>query len=162
MLDAFLDTLCLGRYHGQWKAWRGDRAAFAKHARLTCGSREGEVSLQSNITSSEDEKMDLYLNTMKVFTDGCRFIVTERGYFGLAPDITQQGDLCGIVFGCWTPCILRATAQEQYYSFLGGTHLTGKETTLIMDDEVFVDILGEESSKDWVEWDVEEQDMYLV
>lgn len=162
MLDAFLDTLCLGRYQGQWETWRSNRAAFAEHARLTRGSKGGDDSLQASVTSSKGEETDPHMDSIKLYIGGFRFIATERGYLGLAPDNTQQGDLCGIVFGCRTPCILRPTAQENCFSFLGGTYLTGKESIRVGDDEVFLYVLGEETSKDWVEWDVEEQDIYLV
>jgi hypothetical protein len=95
-------------------------------------------------------------------TDNCRFILTERGYMGLASETVREGDMCGIIFGCKTPCILRKVAQDQHYMFLGATKLVDKECINVEGDEVlFQSFLGDEERKDWVDWDVEEQDIYL-
>jgi hypothetical protein len=92
-----------------------------------------------------------------------RFIMTERGYMGVAPGVTQVRDACAIIFGCTAPCILRRTDQERYYRFLGTAFVLGNCAYEDEDGRVFFpDVLGHEYSKEWVNWDVEEQDVWLV
>jgi hypothetical protein len=80
---------------------------------------------------------------------------------GLAPAVVREGALCGIVVGCKTPCILQRTARDKHYKFLGGTTLMGKESFETVAGNNYFSILGTDKSKDWVDWDVEEQDIYL-
>lgn len=109
-----------------------------------------------------DDKSGLYYETVCRIVLDERFILTTRGYMGLAPRITQEGDTCGIIFGSKMPCILRRAAQENHYKYLGATSLIGKKSSEAEGGGVaFNDILGAEESKDWVEWGVEEQDIYL-
>jgi hypothetical protein len=121
--------------------------------------------LLPNVTSASAEHHDdtnLFFNHIREVTDNCRVILTERGYMGLASAIVRERDTCDIIFGCRTPCLLRKVAQDQHYMFLGATTLVGKECNNVEGDEVLFDsFLGEEESKDWIHWDVEEQDIYL-
>lgn len=94
---------------------------------------------------------------------GTQFIDTMRGYIGLADVVVQKDDLCGIIFGRNIPCILRQVPDSNYYRFIGSAYLMGKKGYEIEEGiVVFCDPLGHEDSKDWVEWDVEEQDIYLL
>lgn len=71
--------------------------------------------------------------------------------------------MCAIVFGCRMPCVLRPTDQENQFQFLGPCFLLGNlEYSYDIIGAYYGDILGDEDSKDWVDWDVEEQDIYLV
>jgi hypothetical protein len=79
----------------------------------------------------------VYFHFLKRVLRGSKFIVAERGYMGLAPAIAREGDLCDIIFGCQTPCILQRTNQEQSYSLLGAkfllvsSRMKAKEVALI-------------------------------
>jgi hypothetical protein len=81
---------------------------------------------------------------------------------GLTTAITQVEDLCGIIFGCRLPCILRNANQEQSYKFIGATYLVGKQAYESEGGGIVFPCLGHDDSKDWVDWDVEKQDIYLV
>jgi hypothetical protein len=162
MLDAFLNTLYFGQYAGELISWRKFRKAFKNKLRLFCELRADECSHQHNSATGEDAEMEDYLYNVRLLTNQRKFVITERGYIGMAYEAAQQGDICGIIFGCRIPCILRPTAQEGFFSFLGGAYVTGKETYGVEGDDMFCNILGEKYSKDWVDWDVEEQDISLV
>jgi hypothetical protein len=57
---------------------------------------------------------------------------------------------------------LRPTAQKQHYKFIGATSVLGKQSYEEDGENFFTDQLDHEDGKDWVEWHVEEQDIYLV
>ncbi|KAF3053280.1 hypothetical protein E8E11_009112 [Didymella keratinophila] len=58
-----------------------------------------------------------------------RFMITQRGYMGLAPAIAKQGDSCSIIFGCSTPSLIWPVpaANESTYTFLGPSFVLGSE-----------------------------------
>jgi hypothetical protein len=104
----------------------------------------------------------MFHGIVKSMTSGKRVIVTERGYLGFAPNVTQEGDLCSIVFGLSSPCLLRNTDVEARYVYLGPGFILGKSYIDFEEKGVtFNCCLGVEDSKDWKDWDVEEQDIYL-
>jgi hypothetical protein len=183
-LGAFLDALSDGRYEGEYDQWIAATESFANGARLKQTSvnnnkfptRLHRTSLvrklrrlrssinhyrNSTIATEGADNSNAYFNHIRFVMAGRRFILTARGYMGLAPAVVREGALCGIVFGCKTPCILQRTAREKHYKFLGGTTLMGKESFEREAGDIGFYILGEDKSKDWVDWDVEEQDIYL-
>jgi hypothetical protein len=160
-LSAFLVVLCAGLYNREWSQWNRDRTAFVSKAQLEHETRDSSMSsCSSSATGGGDPT--IYLNLATEILNGRKLMVTKRGYMGLAPSITEKEDLCGIIFGCSTPCILRKTSQDQSYNFLGATYVPGRQPREAEAGGIGFDILGEEYSKDWVDWDIEEQDIYLV
>lgn len=62
---------------------------------------------------------------------GRTLVLTERGYFALAPRITEENDLGGVVFGCSYRYILREVecplySEQQSYRVVGDTCMAGK------------------------------------
>jgi hypothetical protein len=161
-LEAFLGSLSVGGCKGEYDQWILDRESFAKGARLKQTSVNGDSHCRNpTIVTPDDDDSNIYLNCVRSWLLGNRFILTARGYMGLAPAVVREGALCGIVFGCRTPCILQRTARDKHYKFLGGTGLMGKQSFKSGAGTNTFRILGTEESKDWVDWDVEEQDIYL-
>jgi hypothetical protein len=160
-LSAFLNNLSVAAYLGEWSQWRRSVAAFITEAQLEHETGNSIVPLSPS-SAMDGGDSTLYFNFLKIFVDDKKLIVTKRGYMGLASSVTQMGDLCGIIFGCKTPCILRKIPQGQSYNFLGGTYVTGRQLHEAEEGGITFPILGHEFSKDWVDWDVEEQDIYLV
>tara|TARA_R110002003_G_scaffold448_19_gene19999 strand:- start:14973 stop:15677 length:705 start_codon:yes stop_codon:yes gene_type:complete len=183
-LEAFLDALSVGRYEGDYNQWILDTESFAKGARLKQTSRNenkfptrflrtslvsklrrlrSSISHYRNSTIATEgaDNSNAYFNFVRRMIVGKRFILTARGYMGLAPAVVREGALCGNVFGCRTPCILQRTSREKHYKFLGGMTLMGKESFETEEGDIGFYILGEDESKDWIDWDVDEQDMYL-
>jgi hypothetical protein len=55
-----------------------------------------------------------------------RFIVTQNGYYGLAPPTAKEGDSCCVIFGARTPFIVRPIADlPSYYKFIGEAYVHG-------------------------------------
>jgi hypothetical protein len=161
-LDAFLDALCAGTCDGEWLQWRQDRRSFVGAQLMQTHYEDDRLSDSATAGADDDDQENLFFHLIRRRTHNRRFVLTQRGYMGLGPLIMSEGDACGIIFGCKTPCILRKGLHDQYYVYLGATTLMGKECE---DAEgggvVFDTVLGGEDSKDWVDWDVEEQDIYL-
>jgi hypothetical protein len=58
--------------------------------------------------------------------------------------------------------MLRKTGQEKHYMYLGATAILGKECSDVEEDgAMYCTMLGEEESKNWVDWGVEEEDIWL-
>lgn len=57
-----------------------------------------------------------------------RLMISSKGYIGLVPPKTQEGDLVCVLFGCSVPVILRK--QGSHYIFIGESYVHG-----IMDGE---------------------------
>jgi hypothetical protein len=146
---AFLTTLTKGEYVGDWLDWLPSQTAFIQYLQQ---SYSGDAS--SNET-------DFILNRVRYNIDSRRFIVTERGYFGLAPMIVRKGDVCCMIFGCKSPFILRKTDMEGHYRLVGEAFITGKEVHEEERGGEWMDVLGSNASKDWTEWDLEEQTIHL-
>ncbi|KAH8730029.1 heterokaryon incompatibility protein-domain-containing protein [Phaeosphaeriaceae sp. PMI808] len=157
---AFLDSLARAMSIGDWSRWEQSRDAFG-HEILQESSKLGDENRSDSAVPTADQDASFFFGEIKRITNLTKFIVTQRGYMGLAPEIVCKGDLIGIIFGCQTPSILRKTDQEHHYKFGGGTPLIGKSLFIIDGYEGFSDILGDKDSKDWIDWDVEEQDIYL-
>jgi hypothetical protein len=160
-LDAFLSSLSVGTYDGEVSEWRLSKASFAREAQSNDKHVDDEHFSADAVGGAESDST-LFVEHIRARTDNRKFILTERGYMGLASAVVDETDICAIIFGCKTPCALRRADREQYYTFLGATSLVGKEYYEI-DDEVprFTEILGEDRSRDWVDWDIEEQDIHL-
>jgi hypothetical protein len=55
-----------------------------------------------------------------------RFIVTQNGYYGLAPPTAREGDSCCVIFGAKTPFIVRPVADlPAHYKFIGEAYVHG-------------------------------------
>jgi hypothetical protein len=161
-LDAFLDALTAGTCEGEISQWLQARKSFAVQARLQQGPvYDDQLSDPSGAGADYHDDAGFFFTGVQDIAANCRFVLTERGYMGLCPSVVHEGDTCGIIFGCRTPYILRNTAQEQHYTFMGAATMVGKEYSEIEEGAVLFSDLGAEDSKDWVDWDVEEQDIYL-
>jgi hypothetical protein len=162
LLDAFLDALAVCNYEGEWLQWQQARKSFASKARLKQARiDDNQPSGSTGAGAYDHNDTNIFFSRIRNSTHNCRMVLTERGYIGLAPSIVREGDTCGIIFGCKSPCILRKVAQDQHYAFVGATTLVSKESFVTKGGGVYFRILGREASKDWIDWDVEEQNIYL-
>lgn len=158
-LSVVMTVLTAGTREGDLREWLKSEAAYY-HAVLSKGRTLEDHELPNWL--SKPGTIDLFSNTVKGYTHNRKIIVTKRGYIGLAPAIARQDDLCCIIFGCTTPSILRPMTREGYFQYLGATYIPGKAHWLTPNGRaVFSAILGAADSKDWLDWDVKEQDIYL-
>ncbi|KAF3764297.1 HET-domain-containing protein [Cryphonectria parasitica EP155] len=102
---------------------------------------------------------------VKYYTHNRRVVVTNRGYYGLVPGVAQEGDLCCIIFGTKTPFIIRKVENSMggHYRLVGSAFIVSSKA--IDDGYDYPSKLGCEddidASEDWLEWDLDEQDLWL-
>ncbi|PSN64857.1 HET-domain-containing protein [Corynespora cassiicola Philippines] len=61
------------------------------------------------------QQLDVY-SVHKIFRSvvyGRSFVVTEKGYFGFAPNSCREGDVVAVLFGSKSPCILRPSESTK-------------------------------------------------
>jgi hypothetical protein len=159
-IDAFLEALACSYVLGEWSRWIKDKAAYILYL-LETTNQMGRDDYARRKIEAHGGDMLAAVNFIDAMSPEDKFVLTERGYMGLAPHVTREGDICAIIFGCTRPCILRKTNQGHQYQLLGATHLLGKQLRDVEGGATSFVPLGKEKSKDWVEWDVEEQDIDL-
>jgi hypothetical protein len=70
--------------------------------------------------------------------DRRRFVITERGYLGLAPDQARKGDVVAVLYGGELPMILRPLDQIGEFQLVGESYvhgIMGGEALNIMQNE---------------------------
>ncbi|KAL6708194.1 hypothetical protein ACN47E_003378 [Coniothyrium glycines] len=160
-LQAFLQALCAGRYSGDYQQLGRSRDAYALHLLKICTSEEGKT--QRHRSTNIDNTTALFTSQIKWWAHNSRLAINDRGYLGLVPNCVSEGDLCAIIPGCVASCILRRVEDKQCYQHLGPSFFMGKRNERDEYDRVmFGHLLGSERSKDWVDWDVEEEEICLV
>ena len=159
--EAFFNTLTMTRYRGKSQAWSTAEVAYIKAMSVDTSVPGPTEYCGDGVHAS---KLAVVHGLIKDRTHYMRFLVTSRGYMGLAPAVAREGDMHGIIFGCEYACILRPTEEPSHYRFLGSAFVLGSTFNQadITGMEGFWSRLGDEYSKEWVNWDVEEQDIYLV
>ena len=161
-LEAYFDSLAMTSYYGDSSQWYDCRKAYmALFERLSSRTDQSDMTVWATDEVAELESSTFH-RMIASMTSGKRIIITQRGYLGLAPDITQEGDSCGIIFGCSNPCLLSQTSLKDRYIYLGPGFILGKTLVDLGDDNMtYTCCLGVENSKDWLDWGVEEREMFL-
>jgi hypothetical protein len=128
-------TLCSGltNYNRAQSDMTKHSANFAMYwsLRLQATGKIGPESLQ--ILSPTDGNADSYWFDMSLACEGRSFIITEQGYYGLGPWITQPGDICCILLGANVPFVLRKM-DDSTYKLVGECYVHG-----VMDGEIMKD-----------------------
>lgn len=159
---ALLYTLTQAYFQGSWSQWLGERDLFWQFLRA---AEEGSdtVGLELRIPRVQQ--------CISVASIGRKVVFTDRGYFALAPQITEKNDMCCIIFGCCFPFILRQRAEvtrdpshekKQQYHMIGDAWVAGKQAVSHPKGDMFMSRFGGKHSKEWVDWELEEGDIYLV
>lgn len=156
---AFIRTLTSGGRKGKYFSWRIDKAAYMLELHQI-GAKVNQAILDRLKIQGTSGTAGIVHNLVIEMCNNRKFSITERGYFGLVPRVAQKGDLCCIVFGAKTPFVLRKTTAAGEYRLAGEAYITGKELVSKGGGEGFV-MLGDQMSKDWVLWDLEEENIIL-
>ena len=151
-----LQTLCMNLEAGNHSRWKQGELAYIRF-------------LKMDATLSEQKKQNASFchSFIRLTLANRRFIVTNRGYYGLAPSVTQDDDVCCIIIGAKTPFILRRTGKEGYYRVVGDLYMPGKKlsysslSTTQEEDDIGAVPLGQYDCKDWVKYGLKEQNIHL-
>lgn len=146
-------TLAAGIYSGSQADFDSRATAFLSPflPTLKSYSEYSSVLLQVAHKTQTADGSNTQLCEMEMATAmiNRRFVVTERGYHGLAPALARVGDVCCVVFGANTPFIVRPAAQRhQHFELVGEAYVHG-----VMKGEIFERSAGVE---------FQEEDIVLV
>lgn len=87
-----------------------------------------------------------------------RVIMTQRGFYGLAPGTVREGDVCALIFGgTQTPFMLRETERPGCYKVMGDAFIAGPHKDTRTGSPI---VLGA-GSFDWVDWGIQDQEIFL-
>lgn len=91
-----------------------------------------------------------------------RVAVTRRGYYCLVPGLARQGDTCALIFGTSMPFILRGAGQPRHYKVVGDAVMTSSRE-VDWTEKTFPYIVGSghRANEDWLDWGLEEEDIWL-
>lgn len=90
-----------------------------------------------------------------------RFIILSRGYYGVAPKITREGDVCAIILGTRAPFILRrVSGKKDQYSVIEPTFVLSKK--IGKSNGTPRPLAEDNSCDDWEDWGLETEDITLV
>ena len=152
---AFTQTLCLGKFIRPWSYAQKCRELYIRR-------------LEGSEPQSEQEYKDIqfYHEWIQSSVHNRRFILTQRGYYGLGPRPVAKGDVSGVIFGGKSCVFLRAEPlRPDIYKYLGDGVLTSKTVHSVVEDgggEAMFPFGMYGGGQDWVEWeDVSDQDISL-
>lgn len=122
-VDAFCRTLCIG-------ISRFTRD-FAQHAACLAVIFENRNQpLENRYTQEQQDSALIYDREVRAVCMNRRLVITEKGFYGLAPLLTRPGDVSCVLIGVDVPFMLRPHAGEQF-KLLGESYIHG-----IMDGQV--------------------------
>lgn len=147
---AFLDALGVGA-HGSYKAeWLHSQKAFAHLL-------ESE-QLQSLVQQRTDASRVSEFVTDK--SHHRRMALLGRGYYGVTPYNTREGDVCAIISGTRLPFILRKVAgTRNQYTVVGAAWVQSRKCSAV--SGLPVRLGAAEECEDWRDWGLCFEDVFL-
>jgi len=117
-IHAFCMTLCSGR-----SVFGSDLVRRA--ACLATMVENGGKPVKKTFTPQEENDALVYLTEVKAVCMNRTFVVTERGFYGLAPLLTRPGDVACVFAGVDVPLILRPHGEVGPFKLLGESYIHG-------------------------------------
>lgn len=146
-LRAFVEIFRCGVYRGRLTEWKALESAYTRLLRREIF--QGDIAYDDAESFHERRMEDVHNR---------RFIVSSRGYYGLAPGTVQEGDFCCVLFGTRSPFIVRKTDLVGHFKLVGSVLILSKE----LDHNGYPGVLGsDDRHEDWAEWGVKEEDIVL-
>lgn len=150
---AFLSALHVGLYEGDPEQILQSRHNFARHLQ----SDEPSHPADEHEQDPDAQTISLWASEVSL---NRRFVLLGRGYYGVAPKMTREGDLCAIIFGTRVPLILRRVPGKQdQYSVVGPVYVQSKKCC---NDGTPYRLGQSESCDDWEDMDLQTEDIMLV
>lgn len=119
---AFLAALCQGSHNGDWDKFKESMLAFAQLLQ--------SENLEPDTFPTTDKKAERVSRFATRTSGHRRLMLLVRGYYGIAPDLTREGDICVVIFGARRPFILRkvpvAGVEEFRYKLIGAAYVQSK------------------------------------
>lgn len=151
---AFLVALNHGLYDGDWKEYYQNLHKLARRLESDQPSDPADSHIQ-------DPAMQRILVRTIEEARHRKFVILSRGYYGVAPKITREGDVCAIILGTRTPFILRRVSGKQdQYSVVGPTFVLSKK--IGKSNGTPRPLAEDNSCDDWEDWGLETETITLV
>lgn len=167
----FVGTLGAGDFRGDVDMWERREAAYMDYIERRASER-GEGTEGDTISSrgSEEVKEGIAASAVEVHkvmmhtAHNRKIIVSDRGYYGLAPSAVEKGDAIYIIFGTTSPFLLRKAHSASH---------DGVEKYKLVGEMFMYSAVGAGSGKrllqsgrmqgydDWHDWGLQEQDILI-
>jgi hypothetical protein len=85
---------------------------------------EGQL-VKTTYTQQEKNDALVYLHEVEAVCTNRTFVVTERGFYGLAPLLTRPGDVACVLTGVDVPLVLRPHGEAGLFKLLGESYIHG-------------------------------------
>jgi hypothetical protein len=118
-VDAFCRTICVGV-----SGLNGSHCRYAANLARYFEERRGSLKGSYHPQGQREDALVYYSKVRSVCMNRS-FIVTEGGYFGLAPLLTNPGDISCILIGVDVPFILRPYIEGVQFRLLGESYIHG-------------------------------------
>jgi len=143
---AFACALVGGLQPASRKVWKSDRAAYILRLIEADTPRKSSVA---NRFKNEAEEGDtpMFHSWVRAYGHTRRVIQTDRGHFGIAPGIVEEGDLCCAIAGAWTLLVIRKS-QDGRWKLVGPAYIASDKGT-IQSEPIGC---GDKRNLDWQEW----------
>lgn len=115
---ALCSTLCIGT-----SVFESDLARRAVFLAMILDS--GGQAAKTTCTQQDIDDAFVYFNEVKAICMNRNLVVTERGFYGLAPLITRAGDVACVIIGVDVPFILRPHGEAGLVKLLGESYIHG-------------------------------------
>lgn len=123
-VDALCCTLCIGI--------RKFRHDFSPHAACLAMIFENKHQpLGNRYTQEQQDDALIYFSEVRAVCINRRLVITEKGFYGLAPLLTRPGDISCVLIGVDVPFMLRPHTTGGQFRLLGESYVHG-----IMDGQV--------------------------
>lgn len=168
--QAFLGTLAAGDYRGDLDEWESHEAAYMDHIQKRTTQQMGGTESRTKTLPRAEDGEDMTAGMAEVHHNimhtahNRKLVVSDRGYYGLAPYPVAKGDAICIIFGAKSPFILRQVSDAS----LGGTQKYKLVGPVFMfsargaeNGDISMPLGDGERYNDWEDWGLQEQDMLI-
>lgn len=113
-------------YRRQRRSTEHTRADFQAYVGWLSGHHDAHVTYAQLNPESEDvaQRTDRYYSALDAACPNRKFCVTDKGHYGLVPQVCKTGDIVAMLRMSRMPLVLRATENGQYL-LLGECYLDG-------------------------------------
>lgn len=88
--------------------------------------------------------------------------VTRSGHYCLVPYLTREDDTCTVIYGTALPFILRSAGGPRYYKVVGDAFVaSSRDFDWEAGELPHRWSRGDCANQDWLDWGLEEEDIWL-
>jgi hypothetical protein len=85
----------------------------------------GDRRIENTFTEQDEHDALVSFSEVKAVCLNRTLVITEKGFFGLAPLITRPGDVACVIVGVDVPFVLRPHGEARLFKLLGESYIHG-------------------------------------